>query len=223
MMADFRDEIATRLRKLRVVPVIVIDDPAHAVPLADALTAGGLPCAEVTLRTGLAAEALRRIAQARPDVLIGAGTVLTAEQAERARDAGARFAVAPGLNPRVVEHCERLGLPMYPGVATPSDVEAALALGLRTVKFFPAEVMGGARFLKAIAAPYGEMQFIPTGGIDRDTLGDYLGMASVVACGGSWMARQDWIASGSFERIREETSRATQLLRRLEAEGTASA
>jgi Entner-Doudoroff aldolase len=217
MSATVMDEITARVRRHRVVPVIVIDDPAHAVPLAEALAAGGLACAEVTFRTSRAVESLRRIVQAWPDLLVGAGTVLTTEQADRARDAGAQFAVAPGLSPRVVEHCQRIGLPMYPGVATPSDVEAALALGLRTVKFFPAEAMGGVRFLKAIAAPYGEMQFMPTGGIDRDTLGGYLGIPRVVACGGSWMAPAHWIASGSFDLVREETARAVELLRRLEA------
>ena len=206
------DAVTTRLRALRVVPVIIIDDPQQAEPLANALADGGLPCAEITFRTPSALEALRRIVKARPDFLVGAGTVLTSDQADRARDAGAQFAVAPGMNPRVVEHCHRIGLPMYPGVATPTEIEAALELGVRLVKFFPAEPMGGVSFLKAVAAPYGEMEFIPTGGITRDTVGGYLSMAPVVACGGSWMAPPDWIAAKAFERIRSETAQVVALL-----------
>jgi 2-dehydro-3-deoxyphosphogluconate aldolase/(4S)-4-hydroxy-2-oxoglutarate aldolase len=207
--------VVARLRALRVVPVIVIEDPAHAAPLAAALADGGLPCAEITFRTPRAVEALRRIASERPEFLVGAGTVLTRDQADRARDVGAQFAVAPGMNPRIVEHCERIGLPMYPGVSTPTDIETALGLGLRLVKFFPAEAMGGAPFLKAVAAPYAEMEFMPTGGITRDTLGAYLGTRRVVACGGSWIAPAEWIASGSFDRIRNEAAGVIELLGRL--------
>lgn len=213
------DPIVARLRALRVVPVIVIDDPAHAAPLAAALAEGGLPCAEITFRTPRAVEALSRIAIERPEFMVGAGTVLTLEQADRARDAGAQFAVAPGMNPRVVEHCERIGLPMYPGISTPTDIETALGLGLRLVKFFPAEAMGGVPFLKAVAAPYAEMEFMPTGGITRDTLGAYLGTPRVVACGGSWIAPGEWIASGSFERIRSEAAGVIELLGRLGGPG----
>lgn len=212
-MTSTYDAVTARLRALRVIPVITIDDPQLAEPLADALAGGGLPCAEITFRTPRASEALRRIAKAHPDFLVGAGTVLTPDQADRARDAGARFAVAPGMNPRVVEHCSRIGLPMYPGVATPTEIEAALELGVRLVKFFPAEPMGGVPFLKAVAAPYGEMEFIPTGGITRDTVAGYLRMTRVVACGGSWMAPADWIAAKAFERIRQETAQVVALLR----------
>jgi 2-dehydro-3-deoxyphosphogluconate aldolase/(4S)-4-hydroxy-2-oxoglutarate aldolase len=204
--------VVTRLRELRVVPVIVIDDPDHAISLAEALADGGLPCAEITFRTPGAIEALARIARTRPDFLVGAGTVLSAEQADRARDAGAHFAVAPGLNPRVVERCQKIGLPMYPGICTPSEVEAALALGVRTVKFFPAEPAGGVKYLKAIAAPYGDVDFMPTGGITRETLGGYLAFKRVVACGGSWMAPTQWIAGGAFDRIADETRRVVQLV-----------
>ncbi|MDB4879301.1 MAG: 2-dehydro-3-deoxyphosphogluconate aldolase/4-hydroxy-2-oxoglutarate aldolase [Gemmatimonadetes bacterium] len=203
--------VAARLRALRVVPVIVIDDPAAAVPLANALAEGGLPCAEVTFRTAGAVEALTRIARERPDFLLGAGTVLTPGQADRARDAGAAFAVAPGLNRRVVEHCLKIGLPFYPGVATPSELEAALEMGLRTVKLFPAEQLGGVPYLKAITSPFGEVDVMPSGGISRETLGGYLAVKRVVACGGSWMAPSEWIAAGSFDRIRDETRRAVEL------------
>ena len=210
--------VVDRLRALRVVPVIVIDDADRAVPLAAALADGGLPCAEVTFRTPAAAEALRRISRERPDFLLGAGTVLTPEQADRARDAGAHFAVAPGTNRRVVEHCLSTGLPFYPGVATPSDLEAALDLGVRTVKLFPAEPLGGVAYLKAIAAPYGGVEFMPTGGVSRDTLPAWLRLERVVACGGSWMAPAEWIAAGAFDRIRDETRRVVELVRSIRAE-----
>jgi 2-dehydro-3-deoxyphosphogluconate aldolase/(4S)-4-hydroxy-2-oxoglutarate aldolase len=206
------ESMVSRLRAMRVVPVIVIDDPKHAIPLAEALAEGGLACAEITFRTAAAAQAINRIASARPDFLVGAGTVLTTEQADTAHDAGAHFAVSPGMNARVVEHCLKIGLPMYPGVCTPSEVEAALALGLRTVKFFPAEQAGGVRYLKAIAAPYPGLEFMPTGGITRDSLGDYLSFRRVVACGGSWMAPAEWIREGTFQLVRDETQRVVQLV-----------
>ena len=208
--------VVDRLRALRVVPVIVIESPRDAVALATALADGGLPCAEVTFRTPGAVEALSIIARERPDFLVGAGTVLTPQQADLAKKSGAAFAVAPGTNPRVVAHCRDIGLPFYPGVATPSDLEAALELGVRTVKFFPAEPMGGVKFLKALAAPYGDVSFMPTGGVTRDTLAGYLGFARVVACGGSWMAPPDWIAAGAFDRVRDETRRVAELLESIE-------
>jgi 2-dehydro-3-deoxyphosphogluconate aldolase/(4S)-4-hydroxy-2-oxoglutarate aldolase len=208
--------VVDRLRALRVVPVIVIDSPRDAVPLAAALADGGLPCAEITFRTPAAVEALSIIARERPDFLVGAGTVLSPQQADLAMASGAAFAVSPGTNPRVVAHCRDIGLPFYPGVATPSDLEAALELGARTVKFFPAEPMGGVRFLKALAAPYGDVSFMPTGGVSRDTLAGYLGFGRVVACGGSWMAPPDWIAAGAFDRVRDETRRVTELLESIE-------
>ena len=211
--------VVDRLRAIRVVPVIVIDSPRDALPLAAALADGGLPCAEITFRTAGAVEALALIARERPDFLVGAGTVLTPQQADRALESGAAFAVSPGTNPRVVAHCRDIGLPFYPGVATPSDLETALELGVRTVKFFPAEPMGGVKFLKALAAPYGEVSFMPTGGITRDSLAGYLGFPRVVACGGSWMAPSDWIAGGAFDRVRDETRRVVELLDSIEARG----
>ncbi|HEU0076523.1 MAG TPA: bifunctional 4-hydroxy-2-oxoglutarate aldolase/2-dehydro-3-deoxy-phosphogluconate aldolase, partial [Longimicrobiaceae bacterium] len=157
-------EILNRLRQTKIVPVIVIDDPEDALPLAGALAEGGLPCAEVTFRTAGAAEALRRITEAYPEMLAGAGTVLTPAQVSQAREAGARFVVSPGFNPRVVDACQEAGMPVYPGVCTPTEIEMALEKGLNVVKFFPAEPMGGLPYLKAIAAPYGGVDFIPTGG-----------------------------------------------------------
>jgi 2-dehydro-3-deoxyphosphogluconate aldolase/(4S)-4-hydroxy-2-oxoglutarate aldolase len=204
------DTILASLRQLRIVPVIVIDDPDNAVPLAAALSDGGLNCAEITFRTAGAREALRRIAAERPEMLAGAGTVLTPQQAREAREAGAQFVVAPGFNPAVVDYCLEHDIPVYPGVCTPTDVEAALSKGLRTVKFFPAEPAGGVAYLKAIAAPYNMVQFIPTGGVNAANIGGYLAMKSVVACGGSWMAPNDWIAARQFDRVREATRQAVE-------------
>lgn len=203
--------VLEQLRALRLVPVIVIDDPEDAVPLARALAAGGLPCAEVTFRTARAADALRRITAEVPDLLAGAGTVLTAEQAGAARAAGARFIVAPGFSAPVVEYCLSHDMPVYPGVATPSEIESALRYDLRTVKFFPAEPLGGLGYLKAIAAPYGGLDFMPTGGINAENLRGYLAFERVVACGGSWMAPADWIRRRAFDRVREETERAVAI------------
>ena len=204
-------QVTREIRRLGIVPVIVIDDAKNALPLADALIAGGLPCAEITFRTANAADALRCIATERPDMLVGAGTVLTAEQAAKARDAGAKFVVSPGFHPPVVDYCLAHDLPVYPGVCTPTEVGAVLEKGLRVMKFFPAEPMGGLPFLKAIAAPFGEVEFMPTGGITSALLGTYLSFPKVVACGGSWMAPADWIAGKQFDRIREETARASAL------------
>lgn len=210
-MADYLEQ----LRRLRIVPVIVIDDPERAVPLGKALVDGGLPCAEITFRTAGAGEALRRIADAYPDMLLGAGTVLTPQQAREARDAGAKFVVSPGFNPAVVDYCQEQGIPIYPGVCTPTEIEAALQKGLQVLKFFPAEPMGGVAFLKAISAPYGMLQFIPTGGISASHLPTYLGFKKVVACGGSWMAPSDWIANGDFARIQDEVTKAVETVRQL--------
>ncbi|HEU4642205.1 MAG TPA: bifunctional 4-hydroxy-2-oxoglutarate aldolase/2-dehydro-3-deoxy-phosphogluconate aldolase [Gemmatimonadaceae bacterium] len=204
------NDILTRLKDWRVLPVIVLDDARHAVPLARALRDGGLPCAEVTFRTACAEDAIRAIASEVPDVAVGAGTVLTTRQAERAREAGARFIVAPGYNPTVVDYCIECGLPVIPGVCTPSEIEHAMERGIEVMKFFPAEAMGGVRFLKAIAAPYAMARFVPTGGITPANLPEYLAIPQVVACGGSWLAPRDWIAAERFDRIREETETAVR-------------
>jgi len=200
--------VLDEIRRLKIVPVIVIDDPARALGLADALAGGGLPCAEITFRTPAASEALRRIAAERPHVLAGAGTVLTTEHAARARDAGARFIVSPGINPKVVEWCQDHSLPVFPGVCTPTEIETALECGLNVVKFFPAEPSGGVGFLKAIAAPFPDLSFMPTGGITAANVREYLAFKRVVACGGSWMAPQDWIQQGAFDRVREAVAAA---------------
>jgi 2-dehydro-3-deoxyphosphogluconate aldolase/(4S)-4-hydroxy-2-oxoglutarate aldolase len=197
---------------VRIVPVIVIDDPEDAVPLAHALANGGLRCAEVTFRTPRAVEALRRITAEAPDLFAGAGTVLSPEQAKKARDAGAQFMVAPGFNPRVVDYCLEQDIPVYPGICTPTELEAALEKGLTTVKFFPAEPSGGLSFLKAMAAPYGDVNFMPTGGINAANVASYLAFMQIVACGGSWMAPSDWIAAKQFDRIRDESRRAVDIV-----------
>lgn len=213
------EDALERLRQLRLAPVIVIDDAAGAAPLAEALVAGGLPCAEVTFRTYAAAEAIRRMVDAQPDMLVGAGTVLTIQQAAQAREAGARFIVSPGLNPVVVDYCLEQEIPVFPGVCTPTEVEAGLQRGLKVLKFFPAEPAGGLAYLKAISAPYSGIEFIPTGGINAEKLPGYLSFRSVVACGGSWMAPADWIRAGRFDQIREETARAVQVIEQTTARG----
>jgi 2-dehydro-3-deoxyphosphogluconate aldolase/(4S)-4-hydroxy-2-oxoglutarate aldolase len=208
------DEVIARFRQLRIVPVIVIEDAAHALPLADALTAGGLPCAEITFRTGAAPDALRRIAAEREDVLVGAGTVLTPQQADEARAAGARYVVSPGFNPRVVDHCRARGIPVFPGVCTPTEIEAALEHGLSVLKFFPAEPMGGITLLRAAAAPFGSaVEFIPTGGINAENVSGYLAFERVVACGGSWMASAEWISGRQFGRVTAAAEAAVRLVR----------
>jgi 2-dehydro-3-deoxyphosphogluconate aldolase/(4S)-4-hydroxy-2-oxoglutarate aldolase len=204
--------VLERIAALRIVPVIVIDDPAAAVPLGRALGDGGLPCAEVTLRTPAAMESLRRMAGEMPDMLVGAGTVLSRGQAAEGRAAGARFVVAPGFNPAVVEYCQSVELPIFPGVCTPTEIEMALGAGLMVLKFFPAEPMGGLPYLKAIAAPYTTVSFMPTGGIGPSNLASYLGFPRVVACGGSWMAPNDWIAGRQFDRVRETTQAAMAIV-----------
>lgn len=206
-------DLAERLREMRVVPVITIQNVEDALPLAEALTSGGLPCAEITFRTAAGAESLRRIAGEHPDMLVGAGTVLTLEQARLARDGGATFVVTPGFNPAVVDFCLEHDLPIFPGICTPTELDMALARGLTTVKFFPAEPMGGLPFLKAIAAPYNMVQFIPTGGVNTKNIADYLGFKNVVACGGTWMAPADWITGKQFDRIRQETAAAVAAVR----------
>jgi 2-dehydro-3-deoxyphosphogluconate aldolase/(4S)-4-hydroxy-2-oxoglutarate aldolase len=194
-------KVLEELGKIGIVPVIKIDDVEKAVPLAKALAAGGIPCAELTFRTAQGEEAIRRIAKEVPGVLLGAGTVLTTEQVDRAIDAGAQFIVSPGLNPKVAAYCVKKEIPVTPGCANPSDIEQALELGLDVVKFFPAEQAGGLDYIKAIAAPYPNLKFMPTGGINAGNIAKYAGYEKILACGGSWMAGADLINSGDFEKI----------------------
>ncbi|MDP9202591.1 MAG: bifunctional 4-hydroxy-2-oxoglutarate aldolase/2-dehydro-3-deoxy-phosphogluconate aldolase [Gemmatimonadota bacterium] len=191
------------LRRWRIIPVIVIDEPKNAVPLASALLSGGLPIAEITLRTPAALEALRRITQEHPEMFAGAGTVLNVRQAEQARKAGAHFLISPGLNRGVVHYCLEHDVPVYPGVATASEIEAALELGLNLLKLWPIETLGGVAYLQLLSGPFVGVEFNPSGGITAANFESYLALKNVVACGGSWVAPQDWIASRQFDRIRD--------------------
>jgi 2-dehydro-3-deoxyphosphogluconate aldolase/(4S)-4-hydroxy-2-oxoglutarate aldolase len=202
-----------KIKSLGIVPVVKIDDADKAVPLAEALCRGGLPCAEITFRTDAAEEAIRRISDALPDMLVGAGTVLTPEQADKAKAAGAKFIMSPGFNPRVVKHCQNIGAPMFPGCSTPTDIEQALEFGLSCVKFFPAEQAGGLAMIKALAAPY-NILFLPTGGINAKNLNDYLAFDRIVACGGSWMVEAALINAGDFAKIEELTREAVKLVKK---------
>jgi 2-dehydro-3-deoxyphosphogluconate aldolase/(4S)-4-hydroxy-2-oxoglutarate aldolase len=212
-----REGFADRLRAAGVVPVAEVEDAGRAVALAQALEAGGLPIVEVTFRTEAAGEALRRIARDAPGVFLIAGTVTSTRQADIALDADVELLVAPGLNRAVVEHAGRIGLPMMPGVCTPSEVEAALALGLVAVKLFPIEPIGGIRYLKALAAPYPAMTWNPTGGITAETLPGYLAVESVLACGGSWVAPRADIAAGRFDEIAARAAAVVEIVRLVRA------
>ncbi|EOW6615426.1 bifunctional 4-hydroxy-2-oxoglutarate aldolase/2-dehydro-3-deoxy-phosphogluconate aldolase [Vibrio fluvialis] len=189
-----------RLQQIKIVPVIAINDAAHAVPLAKVLVENGLPCAEVTFRTDAAQESIRLMRDAYPALLIGAGTVLTTQQVDQAISAGADFIVSPGLNPTTVRYCQQRGIAIDPGVNNPSLVEQAMELGLKTLKFFPAEPSGGVAMLKALSAVY-PVQFMPTGGINPRNVADYLAIPSVVACGGTWMVPSDLMDSGNWDEI----------------------
>lgn len=189
-----------RLQHIKIVPVIAINDAAHAVPLAKVLVENGLPCAEVTFRTDAAQESIRLMRDAYPELLIGAGTVLTTQQVDQAIGAGADFIVSPGLNPTTVKYCQQRGIAIIPGVNNPSLVEQAMELGLRTVKFFPAEPSGGVAMLKALCAVY-PVQFMPTGGVNPRNVAEYLAIPAVVACGGTWMVPTDLMDRGDWDAI----------------------
>ena len=188
--------IIEQISRIGIVPVIALEDAKDAAPLAKALQRGGIGCAEVTFRTKAAQEAIRIMTKECPEMLVGAGTVLNAQQVDQAVEAGAKFIVSPGLNPATVSYCVEKKIPVLPGTANPSDIEAALSLGLDTVKFFPAEAAGGIKMIKAMSAPYGNVKFMPTGGINADNLKEYLDFEKVIACGGSWMVKKDLIKAG---------------------------
>ena len=193
--------LETRLRTIGVVPVVTIADAADAPALGAALLTGGLPVAEITFRTDAAAAAIAALRNTAPDLLVGAGTVLDVPTLRRAAAAGAAFAVAPGFNPAVVDAGRELGLPVIPGISSPTDIEAALARDIKLVKFFPAEAAGGLAFLEAVAAPYRDVSFMPTGGITPANLPDYLGRPFVAACGGSWIATEKAINDKRFDAV----------------------
>ena len=203
-------DVLQRLKELRVIPMIALEDAATADPLADALVSGGLPCVEITFRTEAAEEGMKATAR-RGDVLLGAGTVLTPEQVDRAADAGAAFIVTPGMNPKVVERALEKNVPITPGVVTPTDIELAMSFGLTAVKFFPAEAYGGLKTIKALSGPYGDMRFIPTGGINSDNLAEYLAFPKILACGGSWLAKKEMIRDGKFDEIESLARQAVDI------------
>ena len=203
-------ELEKKVYDLGVLPVIKISNPDDAIPLAKALIDGGLPAAEITFRTSCAAEAIKRITEAYPEMLVGAGTVLNAEQVDAAVAAGASFIVSPGFNPKTVAYCRSKNIPIIPGCSSPSDIEQAIELGLETVKFFPAEAAGGLKMLKAMAAPYGAMRFMPTGGIDASNLLSYLSFDKILCCGGSFMVKDELIKAGDFATITELTRGAVR-------------
>ncbi len=210
--------VPARLRQLGVIPVVSIDRVELAIPLAEALLAGGLPCAEITFRTAAAESAIRTISQAFPEILVGAGTVLSEDQVERAIAAGAKFIVAPGFSPTVVTLCQEKNLPVFPGVCTPTDIMMALEVGLTILKFFPADAFGGLKTLKALSAPFPNVEFIPTGGITAANLENYLGFNKVLAGGGSWMVKSELIAAGNFAEITRLTEEAVAIKRKVRAE-----
>jgi 2-dehydro-3-deoxyphosphogluconate aldolase/(4S)-4-hydroxy-2-oxoglutarate aldolase len=203
-------DVLSALRSARVIPVVVLDDALAADALAGALVAGGLPVAEVTFRTAAAQDSIRAMA-ARGDIVVGAGTVLTVAQVDQAVAAGAQYVVSPGLSRAVVERCQEHGVLALPGAVTATEIQAALELGLTTVKFFPAGTSGGPAAIKALAAPFGHVSFVPTGGVDPKNLAEYLSLTSVAAVGGSWMVPRDLIAAGDFAAIRALTSDAVAL------------
>jgi 2-dehydro-3-deoxyphosphogluconate aldolase/(4S)-4-hydroxy-2-oxoglutarate aldolase len=203
-------DITKKIEALGIVPVVVLNDADDAVPLCRALAEGGLPVAEITFRTAAAEESIRRVSKELPDVLVGAGTVLTIDQVDRAVGAGAKFIVSPGFNPEVVGYCVEKGYPIFPGCPTTSDIEKAMGYGLKVVKFFPAEAMGGLKVIKAVSAPYGSMKFMPTGGVNEKNLLDYLSFDKIVACGGSWMVDKKAVEEKNFAKITELTRSAVQ-------------
>ena len=204
--------VLEQISKIGIVPVVKIDRAEDALPLAKALCAGGLPCAEVTFRTAAAAEAIKIMTDNFPNMCVGAGTVLNAEQVDAAVAAGAKFIVSPGLNPKTVQYCIDKGIPITPGTSSPSDIEQAIELGLDVVKFFPAEQSGGLAKIKAMAAPYVNMKFMPTGGINAKNLTSYLDFPKIIACGGSWMVPGDLINAGEWDKIEQLTREAVQTM-----------
>ena len=204
--------VTETIQKMGVVPVVVLNDAKDAAPLAKALCEGGLPCAEVTFRTAAAEESIRLMAEKFPEMLVGAGTVLTTEQVDAAVKAGVKFIVSPGFDPEIVDYCLKKEIPVLPGCVTPSEVAQAVKRGLKTVKFFPAEQAGGIAMIKAMVAPYTGIKFMPTGGINAKNLEDYLSFDKIVCCGGSWMVKGDLVKAGAFDKIKELTAEARNLV-----------
>lgn len=206
-------EVLEKIQEIGIVPVVVLEDAKDAAPLAKALMDGGLPCAEVTFRTDAAEESIRIMNEQFPDMLVGAGTVLTTDQVDRAVAAGAKFIVSPGLNPRIVKYCVEKGILITPGCSNPSDIEQALENGLEVVKFFPAEAAGGLPMMKAMAAPYVGVKFMPTGGINAKNVREYLAYNRIIACGGSWMVKGELVKEGKFDEIENLTREAVEIVK----------
>lgn len=204
--------VSEQIQKVGVVPVVVLNDAKDAAPLAKALCEGGLPCAEVTFRTEAAEESIRIMAAEYPEMLVGAGTVLTIDQVDRAVAAGAKFIVSPGFDPEIVDYCLSKNISVFPGCITPSEVAQAVKRGLKVVKFFPAEQFGGVSTIKALAAPYVGVKFMPTGGVNAKNLESYLTCDKIVACGGSWMVKGSLVEEGRFDEIKDLVKEAVQLV-----------
>ncbi len=204
--------ITAQLAELKVIPVIAVDKAEDILPLGRVLSDNGLPVAEITFRSDAAVEAIRLLKLAQPEMLIGAGTVLNREQVMAAKEAGASFIVSPGFNPNTVKACQELDIPIVPGINNPSTLEAALEMGLTTVKFFPAEASGGIAMVKSLLAPYGNVQIMPTGGINLSNIQDYLAIPRVICCGGSWMVEKALINNGEWDKIAELTREAVALV-----------
>lgn len=205
--------ITTQLQQLKVVPVIALDHAEAIFPLADILSQNGLPVAEITFRSPAAEKAISLLRQQRPDFLIAAGTVLTAEQVFQAKNAGADVVVTPGFNPKIVQLCQDLGLPIIPGANNPMAIEAALELGIETVKFFPAEASGGVKMIKALLGPYAQLKMMPTGGIGLQNIQDYLAIPNIVACGGSWFVEKTLINAKNWSEINRLTQEVVTLIK----------
>ncbi len=216
-MSDKMEAMESKIQETGVVPVVVLENVGDALLLAEALCEGGLPCAEVTFRTAAAQESIRRMTAAYPDMLVGAGTVLTTEQVDRAVDAGAKFIVSPGFDPEIVDYCLDKDIPIFPGCVTPSEVAQAVKRGLKVVKFFPAEQFGGVGTIKALAAPYVGLKFMPTGGVNTGNLESYLTCPSIIACGGSWMVKGSLVKEGKFDEIKGLTQEAVNLVKQIRA------
>lgn len=194
-------QILEKLRQFKIVPVIAVDEAQEIIPLGETLVKNGLPIAEITFRSSAAVNAIRLLRETSPDILIAAGTVLTCEQVKQAKEAGADFIVTPGINPNVVQCCQEIGIPVVPGVNNPMSIEAAFALGISAVKFFPAEASGGVKMIKALLGPYPQLQIMPTGGVGIHNIKDYLAIPNVVACGGSWFVDKSLITAGNWQEI----------------------
>lgn len=207
------NDIYTKIFNTGIIPVVVIDDEDDALPIAEALCEGGLPSAEITFRTAAAKGAIARISKAMGDkILLGAGTVLTEQQVDDAVEAGAKFIVSPGFSENIVKHCQKKGVTVIPGCSRPTDIEAAIRLGLSVVKFFPAEAAGGLSMIKAMSAPYSDIKFMPTGGIDEKNILQYLAFEKIIACGGSFMVKKDWVKNKEFDKITEASKKAVALM-----------